>query len=29
VVQAGRHMAQDAIAQRYRQAVNELREVSQ
>ena len=29
VVQAGRHMAQDAIAQRYRQAVHELREVSQ
>jgi len=26
VVQAGRHVAQDAIAQRYRNAVNELRE---
>ncbi|MGH8853400.1 MAG: formimidoylglutamate deiminase [Telluria sp.] len=29
VVQGGRHVAQDAIARRYRQAVNELREVSQ
>ncbi|WP_020651891.1 formimidoylglutamate deiminase [Massilia niastensis] len=29
VVQGGRHVAQDAIAQRYRQAINELREVSQ
>ncbi|WP_288381646.1 formimidoylglutamate deiminase [uncultured Massilia sp.] len=28
VVQAGRHVAQDAIAQRYRVAVNELRELS-
>jgi formimidoylglutamate deiminase len=27
VVQGGRHMAQDAIAQRYRKAVNQLREV--
>ncbi|MBQ5946280.1 formimidoylglutamate deiminase [Massilia sp. ST3] len=29
VVQGGRHMAQDAIAQRYRQAVKQLREGSQ
>ncbi|MGI4717818.1 MAG: formimidoylglutamate deiminase [Janthinobacterium lividum] len=29
VVQGGRHVAQDAIAQRYRQAVNELRELSE
>ncbi|MEW6759470.1 MAG: formimidoylglutamate deiminase [Pseudomonadota bacterium] len=29
VVQGGRHVAQDAIARRYRDAVNELREVSQ
>jgi len=28
VVQGGRHVAQDAIAQRYRNAVNELRELS-
>ena len=28
VVQAGRHVAQEAIAQRYRNAVNELRELS-
>ena len=29
VVQGGRHVAQDAIAQRYRRAVNELRELSE
>ncbi|SFD74428.1 formimidoylglutamate deiminase [Massilia yuzhufengensis] len=29
VVQAGRHMAQDTVAQRYRQAINELREQSE
>ncbi len=29
VVQAGRHVAQDAIAGRYRQAMNELRELSE
>ena len=29
VVQGGRHVAQDAVTQRYRQAMNELREVSQ
>lgn len=29
MVQGGRHVAQDAIARRYRDAVNELREVSQ
>jgi formimidoylglutamate deiminase len=29
VVQGGRHVAQEAIARRYRDAVNELREVSQ
>jgi formimidoylglutamate deiminase len=27
VVQGGRHMAQDAIAKRYKQAINQLREV--
>jgi formimidoylglutamate deiminase len=27
VVQGGRHMAQDAISQRYKQAVRQLREV--
>ena len=26
VVQGGRHMAQEAIARRYREAINELRE---
>jgi predicted ABC-type ATPase len=26
-VQGGRHMAQDAIAQRYRRAIQQLREV--
>ena len=29
VVQGGRHMAQDTLAQRYRQAIRQLREVSQ
>ena len=29
VVQGGRHVAQEAVTQRYRQAMNELREVSQ
>ncbi|MDK6075584.1 formimidoylglutamate deiminase [Massilia varians] len=29
VVQGGRHVAQEAVTQRYRQALNELREVSQ
>ncbi|KFI05952.1 formimidoylglutamate deiminase [Massilia sp. BSC265] len=29
VVQGGRHVVQDAVTQRYRQAMNELREVSQ